>query len=54
MNRQIRGIYDNVWYIDTLHWYNSKMDQYIVLLPDVVDHFIKLSDIDGVDMITKD
>lgn len=53
MDRQIRGIYDNVWYIDTLHWYNSNMDQYMVLLPDVVD-FIKLSDIDGVDMIMKD
>ena len=54
LNTKIYAPNDNKRYDGAIQQYNSKVDQYRVLLPDGADGYIKLNDIDWIKIILED
>ena len=50
INCKIRAFYDD-WHTGEIMWYNTKLDEYQVLYEDSNEDYIKLDDINGIDMI---
>ena len=54
VNCKIHALYDNGWHQGTIQCYNSKIDQYQVLLFDGTNDFIELDDTDGIEVILEE
>ena len=51
IGKKIRGHYNTGWHIGTLHYFNTKLKEYMVKFEDGSEDYIEESDIDGLEII---